>query len=64
VARRACARLAPARDLHPADEAGTSLEAAGWRVVGEVQRDSWNTPARPRDDRDERVPRLRWEPAA
>jgi hypothetical protein len=44
-----------------ADERGTSLVAAGWRVVGEVQRDSWNTPARPRDDRDERVPRLRWE---
>jgi hypothetical protein len=46
------------------DEAGTSLIAAGWRVVGEVTARSWDTPVRPRDDRDERVPRLRWEPAA
>jgi hypothetical protein len=45
------------------DEAGTSLRAAGWRVVGEVTARSWDTPTRPRDDRDERVPRLRWEPA-
>ena len=47
-----------------ADEAGTSLRAAGWVVVGEVEARSWDTPSRPRDDRDERVPRLRWEPAA
>jgi hypothetical protein len=46
------------------DEAGTSLIAAGWRAVGEVKARSWDTPSRPRDDRDERVPRLRWEPAA
>ncbi len=46
------------------DEAGTSLKAAGWRVVGEVKARSWDTPTRPRDDRDERVPRLRWEPPA
>lgn len=46
------------------DEAGTSLVAANWRVVGEVKGRSWHTPSRPRDDRDERVPRLRWEPAA
>jgi hypothetical protein len=46
------------------DEAGTSLTAAGWRVVGEVAARSWDAPSRPRDDRDERVPRLRWEPAA
>ncbi len=45
------------------DEAGTSLTAAGWRVVGEVRARSWDTPTRPRDDRDERVPRFRWEPA-
>jgi hypothetical protein len=45
------------------DEAGTSLVAAGWRVVGEVSARSWDTPSRPRDDRDERVPRLRWEAA-
>jgi hypothetical protein len=45
------------------DEAGTSLVAAGWRVVGEVTARSWDAPSRPRDDRDERVPRLRWEAA-
>lgn len=45
------------------DEAGTSLLAAGWRVVGEVEARSWDTPSRPRDDRDERVPRLRWAPS-
>jgi len=43
------------------DEPGTSLVAAGWRVVGEVTARSWHTPSRPRVDRDERVPRLRWE---
>lgn len=43
------------------DEAGSSLRAAGWRVVGEVEARSWHTRSRPRDDRDERVPRLRWE---
>lgn len=45
------------------DEPGTSLVAAGWKVVGEVQARSWHTPSRPRVDRDERVPRLRWEVA-
>lgn len=45
------------------DEAGTSLKAAGWQIVGEVTARSWDTPTRPRDDRDERVPRLRWERA-
>lgn len=45
-----------------ADETGTSLHAAGWHVVGQVTARSWDTPTRPRDDRDERVPRLRWEP--
>lgn len=44
------------------DEAGTSLVAAGWRVVGEVTKRSWHTPSRPRVDRDERQERLRWEP--
>ncbi len=46
------------------DEAGTSLKAAGWRVVGEVTARSWDAPSRPRDDRDERVSRFRWEPTA
>lgn len=46
------------------DEPGTSLIASGWRVVAEVSARSWDTPTRPRVDRDERVPRLRWETAA
>jgi hypothetical protein len=46
------------------DEDGTSLLAAHWRIVGEVTARSWHTPTRPRDDRDKRVPRFRWEPAA
>lgn len=45
------------------DESGASLRAVGWRVVGEVDARSWHTPSRPRVDRDERVPRLRWEAA-
>lgn len=45
------------------DESGASLRAAGWKVVGEVTARSWHTPRRPRVDRDERVPRLRWEAA-
>lgn len=45
-------------------EPGSSLKAAGWSVVGEVSRRSWNTPSRPRVDRDERQERFRWEMAA
>ncbi len=44
-------------------EPGTSLRAAGWRVVGEVTARSWDTPSRPRVDRDERQERFRWEVA-
>lgn len=45
-------------------EPGTSLKAAGWKIVGEVSKRSWNTPTRPRVDRDERQERFRWEVAA
>lgn len=45
-------------------EPGTSLRAAGWRIVGEVAKRSWDTPSRPRIDRDERQERFRWEVAA
>lgn len=45
-------------------EPGTSLRAAGWEIVGEVSRRSWDTPSRPRVDRDERQERWRWEVAA
>lgn len=45
-------------------EPGTSLRAAGFKVVGEVTKRSWNTPSRPRVDQDERQARFRWEIAA
>jgi hypothetical protein len=45
-------------------EPGSSLRAAGWRVVGEVKARSWHTPSRPRVDKDERQERFRWEIAA
>lgn len=45
-------------------EPGTSLKAAGFLLVGEVTKRSWNTPSRPRVDQDERQARFRWEVAA
>lgn len=42
-------------------EPGTSLRAAGFQLVGEVTKRSWNTPSRPRVDQDERQARFRWE---
>jgi hypothetical protein len=43
------------------DEAGTSLRAAGWRVVGQTRGGSWDTPARRRVDKHPTGPKLRWE---
>lgn len=34
-----------------ASEPGTSLAAAGWRLIGEVRGRSWDTPSRPRVDK-------------
>ena len=45
-------------------EPGSSLKAAGFELVGEVTKRSWNTPSRPRVDKDERQERFRWEIAA
>ena len=46
-----------------ATEPGTSLRAAGWRVVGEVAGRSWSCPSRPRE-----TPvlgdKIRWEAVA
>jgi hypothetical protein len=42
-------------------EPGSSLRAVGARVIGEVKARSWDTPSRPRVDRDERQDRLVWE---
>lgn len=48
-----------------AGESGSSLRAAGWRVVGErPARKGWDTPSRPRDDRGvDGIPRTLWEAA-
>lgn len=42
-------------------EAGASLRAAGWRVVGEVTARSWSCPSRPRVDKTPLQGKLRWE---
>lgn len=44
-----------------ATEGGTSLRAAGWRVVGKVKAESWSRAARPRVDRAPLQRKLRWE---
>lgn len=46
-----------------ASEPGTSLKAAGWRLVGEVKGRSWDTPRRPRVDRAPLEDKLLWERA-
>lgn len=45
-------------------ETGASLRGAGWKIVGEVCKRSWDTPSRPRVDKDERQERFRWEMVA
>lgn len=46
-------------------ETGSSLRAAGWKVVGERKaRAGWSVPSRPRDDKGvDRMPRTLWEVA-
>lgn len=46
-----------------ADEPGTSLVAAGWRLVGATPGRSWSVPSRPRKDKTDLIPRLRFEVA-
>ena len=43
------------------DEPGASLRAAGWRLVGETPGRSWSVPSRPRKDKTDLIPRLRFE---
>lgn len=43
------------------DEDGTSLKAAGWRLIGECGGGNWNKPGRPRVDTDDQQKKLRWE---
>jgi hypothetical protein len=45
-------------------ESGTSLRAAGWRIVGEVRGRSWSCDSRPRVDRHPMQNKLRWEALA
>lgn len=47
-----------------ASEPGTSLRAAGWRVVGEVKGRSWSRVSRPRYDQHPLQDKFRWEVAA
>lgn len=46
-----------------ASESGVSLRAAGWRIVGEVQKQSWHRATRPRVDRHPMQAKIRWEAA-
>jgi hypothetical protein len=46
-----------------ATEPGSSLKAAGWRLVGEVKGRSWDTPGRPRVDKHPTLDKFRWEAA-
>lgn len=44
-----------------ASESGTSVKAAGWRVVGEAGGGSWNCPSRPRVDKHPTGRKMLWE---
>lgn len=44
-----------------ASEPGTSLLAAGWRVVGETRGASWSVPSRPRTDKHPLGQKTIWE---
>ena len=41
-------------------EPGTSLRAAGWRIIGQTSGKSWNQPSRPRIDRHPLQMRFKW----
>jgi hypothetical protein len=65
AARRATHALGYARLITYtlAEEPGTSLRAAGFRVVGKVRGRSWSCPSRPRVDTAPHQDKLRWEAA-
>jgi len=44
-------------------EPGTSLRAAGWRLLGEAGGGSWSRPSRPREDEHPLQGKLKWEAA-
>lgn len=43
------------------DEPGTTLKAAGWRLIAETPGKSWSVPSRPRKDKTDLIPRLLFE---
>ena len=45
------------------EEAGTSLKAAGWRIVGQTKGGSWSVPSRPRVDKHPLGQKTLWEAA-
>jgi hypothetical protein len=45
-------------------EPGTTLKAAGWKLIGETPGRSWSVPSRPRSDKHPIEPKLLWEIAA
>lgn len=45
-------------------EPGTSLRAAGWKIIGEVQGRSWSVPSRPRIDKHPLEDKWKWSPDA
>lgn len=47
-----------------ASEGGASLRAAGWRVIGQVDGRSWDTPSRRRTDKTEVADRIAAEPGS
>ena len=42
-------------------EPGTSLRAAGWRIIGQTSGGSWSCPSRPRVDKAPTGPKTLWE---
>jgi len=42
-------------------EPGTTLKAAGWKLIGERGGGSWSVPSRPRIDKHPTEPKLLWE---
>jgi hypothetical protein len=45
-------------------EPGTSLAAAGWKMIGETPGKSWSVPSRPRADKHPIEPKMLWEAVA
>ena len=43
------------------NESGSSLRAAGWKLIGKAGGGNWNVPSRPRVDTEHRQIKIRWE---